>query len=174
LTVSATDVYGTTGCQHFVLDVSAGVTYTTSVSARGAISNKLSGKCMDAADGDFAPGGLIQQWTCGAAVKGVNGADQRFQYVTIKGSDGSAKGYLEAISPSGQVFYVTPTSGAKNAQLALTTSRTTADDMAKVGPYYTFPNTGLVADDAGQSKLNGAKVIGYQQDNGTNQQWSLP
>jgi hypothetical protein len=103
----------------------------------------------------------------------VNGADQRFQIVTIKGSDNSTTGYLEAISPSGQVFYVTPTSGAKNAQLKLTTSRPTADDMAKSGPY-TFPNTGLVADDAGQSKVNGAKVISYQQDNGTNQQWSMP
>lgn len=174
VTVAASDVYGTKAYQHFVLDVSSGVTYTTTVSAQGPISNKLSGKCMDVAGGDFAPGGLIQQWTCGASYNGVKGADQRFQIVTIKGSDNSVKGYLEAISPSGQVFYVTPTSGAKNAQLQLTTSRTAADDMLKSGPYYTFPNTGLVADDAGRSKLNGAKVIDYQQNNGTNQQWSMP
>jgi hypothetical protein len=46
--------------------------------------------------------------------------------------------------------------------------------MVKSGPYYTFPNTGLVADDAGQSKSNGAAVIGFAENNGTNQQWSMP
>jgi hypothetical protein len=108
VTVSATDVYGTKAYQHFVLDVSSGVTYTQTVSARGEISNELSGKCMDVANGLFGRGELVQQYTCGASYNGVKGADQQFQIVTIKGSDGSTKGYLEAISPSGQVFYVTP------------------------------------------------------------------
>lgn len=142
----------------------------STVSGRGGIRNFYSGKCMDVPSGRFAGGTGIQQWTCGAVYDGIPGADQNFQFVTY--SNGSVHtGYLEAISPAGQVFYVTP---AGHGQLELTTARTTADDMAKLGSYYTFPNAGVVADDSGWSKANGAMVIGYPKTGGANQQWSMP
>ena len=170
VSITATDAYGDHGYQRYVMDVSSGVTYTTMLSARGEIKNVHSGKCLDVRNGNFAAGGVLQQWSCGAA----GGANQQFQIVTIKGSDGSMRGYLEAIAPSGQVFYVSSTPGAANAQLDLSTARGAADDMLKSGSYYTFPQTGLVSDVKGASTANGAEVIGYAKDGGTNQQWSMP
>lgn len=144
----------------------------STVSSRGGIKNAYSGKCMDVTGGVFASGTLIQQWTCGAkAPDGVAGGDQQFQFTTY--TNGSARsGYLEAISPAGQVFYVTPNGSGQ--RLELTTAKTSADVMAKSGPYYTFPNSGVVADDAGFSTSNGGKVIGFAQNDGANQQWSMP
>jgi hypothetical protein len=144
----------------------------STVSSRGGIKNAYSGKCMDVTGGVFTTGTLIQQWTCGAkAPDGVAGGDQQFQFTTYTNGSVSS-GYLEAISPAGQVFYVAPDGSGQ--QLQITTSRTTADVMAKSGPYYTFPSTGLVADDAGRSTSNGGKVIGFTQNGGANQQWSMP
>ena len=46
--------------------------------------------------------------------------------------------------------------------------------MANSGSYYTFPWDGrVVADDAGWSTSNG-KVIGFAQNDGVKQQWSMP
>lgn len=170
VTVSATDAYGTRSYSHFVLD--SYVTYTSTLSARGPISNRNSGRCMAVTGARYTAGTGLEQWTCGTTYDGVKDGYENFQIVTIKGSDGSVTAYLEAFSPSGQLFYVNPGTGG---QLTLGTSRTTADDMIKRGSYYTFPNVhNEVADVSGASKANGAEIIGYPQNNGLNQQWSLP
>jgi hypothetical protein len=144
----------------------------STVSSRGEIKNAYSGKCMDVTGGVFTAGTLVQQWTCGAkAPDGTAGGDQQFQFTTY--TNGSVhNGYLEAISPSGQIFYVTPDGSGQ--QMQLWTSPTANNDMAKSGPYYTFPNSDVVADDDGWSQSNGAEVIGYAQNDGANQQWSMP
>lgn len=176
VTVHATDVYGDgSNYQHFVMDVASGVTYTQTVSARGPVKNANSGLCMDVPGGNYAAGTGLQQWACGAVYGGIKGADQNFQIVTLNGSDGSVKAYLEAIGPKGQVFYV---SSANGGQLTLTTAKA---DMLKRGAYYTFPDDTrsttdrpIVAAVDGASKTNGAKVIGWPKNTATYEQWTNP
>lgn len=143
----------------------------------GEISNAHSGKCLDVTGGAFTDGTPLQQWTCGAkSPGGVVGGDQQFDIVT-RTLNGTETGYLAAISPTGSVFYV----NASGGQLTLSSSRSSTTDMLKSGPYYTFPEAAgstatmpIVMDVKGASTTNGAAVIGYPQNHGTNQQWSLP
>jgi hypothetical protein len=154
---------------------------STTVSTVGEISNANSGKCLDVTGGAFTDGTKLQQWTCGAKnAGGVVGGDQQFQ-VVAKDVNGAETGYLEAISPNGNVLYVEAPGGGQPLQL--TSSRSAATDMLKSGPYYTFPEaTGstssapLVMDVQARSLANGAVVQGYAQQstNNANQQWSLP
>lgn len=135
----------------------------------GRISNSYSHKCLDVTGANYAVGGLLQQWACGAN----GGADQQFQIVTYP--DGNS--YLQAVNGNGAVFNVTSLgSTAANRQLVLETpwNGTGNQVMVKSGPYYTFPGDSLAMDDAGYSTSNGAEIIGYPQNGGANQQWSLP
>jgi hypothetical protein len=145
----------------------------------GPVSNANSGKCLDVIGGAFTDGTKLQQWTCGAkSPDGVVGGDQQFEVVT-RTLNGTETGYLETVSPTGNVLYVEAPGAGQPLQL--TSSRSAATDMLKSGPYYTFPEaTGsttsapLVMDVAGASTANGGSVIGYAEHGTTNQQWSLP
>jgi hypothetical protein len=155
---------------------------STTHSAQGPIKNNTSGKCLDVTGGQFTSGTMLQQYTCGASFNGVKGADQKFEIVTDD-VNGAVTGYLEAISPSGTVLYVSaPISGG---QLELSATSGADTDMLKSGPYYTFPEapgsvlsptgtTPMVMDDSGSSTANGAKIISNVLNGGSNQQWSLP
>jgi hypothetical protein len=129
--------------------------------------------------GAFTDGTKLQQWTCGAkSPDGVVGGDQQFEVVT-RTLNGTETGYLETVSPTGNVLYVEAPGAGQPLQL--TSSRSAATDMLKSGPYYTFPEaTGsttsapLVMDVAGASTANGGIVDGWPLHDGTNQQWSLP
>jgi hypothetical protein len=155
---------------------------STTNSAQGPIKNSKSGKCLDVTGGQFTSGTTLQQYTCGASVKGVKGADQKFEIVTHD-VNGAVTGYLEAISPPGTVLYVSaPNSGG---QLELSATRGADTDMLKSGSYYTFPEapgsvlspigtTLMVMDDSGSSTANGAKIISDVQNDGSSQQWSMP
>ena len=155
---------------------------STTHSAQGPIKNNKSGKCLDVTGGQFSSGTRLQQYTCGASFKGIMGADQKFEIVAHD-VNGAVTGYLEAISPSGTVLYVSaPSSGG---QLELSATRGADTDMLKSGPYYTFPEapgsvssptgtTLMVMDDSGSSTANGAKIISNVQNGGSNQQWSMP
>lgn len=150
---------------------------TTTHSAQGPVKNRKSGKCLDVTAGQFTAGTKLQQWTCGAD----GGKDQRFQIVTHD-VNGALSGHLEAISPSGTVLYVS----APGGQLKLSASGGAADtDMLENQGYgqgvYTFPEApgstssgSVVMDDSGASTANGAKIISYAFNNGSNQMWSLP
>lgn len=141
---------------------------TENVTGPGEIKNAYSGKCMDVTSGNYANGTKLQQWTCGAKnPSGVAGGDQQFE--VVKYSNGA--GALVAVNGSKQ-FDVD--GGASGLQLTVNSTFSPNADMLKSGPYYTFPNTDTVADDAGWSTANGGKVISYTLNDGTNQQWSLP
>lgn len=141
----------------------------TATSTTGTITNSYSHKCLDVTNANYADNTVLQQWTCGAN----GGADQHFRI--IKGSDGNS--YLQAVNSSGAVFNVTSLgSETSDRQLVLQTpwNGTGNQVMVKSGPFYTFPGDGLAMDDAGYSTSNGAQIIGYPQNGGTNQEWSLP
>jgi ricin-type beta-trefoil lectin protein len=141
---------------------------TENVTGPGEIKNAYSGKCMDVTSGNYENNTKLQQWTCGAKnPSGVAGGDQQFE--VVKYSNGA--GALVAVDGSKQ-FYVV--GGASGLQLTVNGEFSPNADMLKSGPYYTFPNTDTVADDAGWSTANGGKVISYTLNDGTNQQWSLP
>lgn len=144
------------------------LTYTDTTTTN-TVTNSYSHKCLDVKNANYADGGLLQQWTCGAD----GGADQHFRI--IKGSDGNT--YLQAVSSKGAVFNVTSLGAAtSDRQLVLQApwNGTGNQVMVKSGPFYTFPGDSLVMDDAGASTANGAEIIGYPETGGTNQQWSLP
>jgi hypothetical protein len=141
-----------------------GNTCVLTSSATGEIKNVNSGKCLDVTNGDFATTGDLQQYTCGAA-KGVN---QKFRVVTR--SDGTTA--LQAIAPDGTAYYIT--SSTRGAQLVLHSYYSAGADLARSGSDYEFTNTGLVMDVTGRSKDNGAVVQGWNDNGGTNQQWSMP
>jgi hypothetical protein len=69
--------------------------------------------------------------------------------------------------------------------LELSATRGADTDMLKSGSYYTFPEAPgsslspagtrlMVMDDSGSSTANGAKIISGVQNDGSNQQWSMP
>lgn len=130
----------------------------------GLIRNYHSGLCLDVTGGDYRPGAPLQQWECGAR----DGADQHF--LIERRTDGT--GDLLARSPAGLLLGVAAV--GRGDQLILTLSR---PDMIKLGSYYTFPSPlgpTLTMDVEDASTGNGAHVIGWSQDGGTNQQWSNP
>jgi hypothetical protein len=143
-----------------------GDTCITSQSATGQVENVNSGKCLDVTNGNFAGG--LQQYTCGASFDGVKGADQKFRIVTR--SDGTSA--LQAVAPDGTAYYVT--SSTRGAQLVLRPYYSSGADMVRSGSFYTFPKTGLVADVTARSRENNAVVQGWNDNGGTNQQWSMP
>ena len=148
-----------------------GATPQTTTIGPGYIKNFHSGKCLDVTAGNYTAGGRLQQWTCGAIGRGVPGGDQKFTLITFPGGQSE----LEANSSNGtQEFFVT--SSGQGMQLALSQ---TPQDLIKSGPYYEFAPSGPtttreVMDVKGQSTANGALVIGWPLNKGTNQQWSLP
>jgi hypothetical protein len=152
---------------------------TTTVSAQGQIKNRSSGKCLDVTGGQFVVGTKLQQYTCGASYEGVKGADQKFEIVTHD-VNGAMTGYLEAVSLSGTVLYVS----APGGQLVLSATRSAETDMLESGGdpgCYTFPEapgstlaTPVVMDDSGSGAANGNKIISYPLNYGFNQVWSMP
>ncbi|HEX6454523.1 MAG TPA: RICIN domain-containing protein [Trebonia sp.] len=140
-----------------------GNTCVLSHTGPGYVVNVNSGKALDVTNGDFAQGGMLQQWTKGAR----GGADQQFEIV----NESNGNSYLVAVS-GGKSYYVT--SSAQGKPLTLSTYPSADAVVKRSGPYYEFVNTGLVMDVTGRSKLNGAAVQGYKLLDGTNQQWSLP
>ena len=141
---------------------------TETVTGPGEIKNAASGKCMDVTSGAYATGTKLQQWTCGAkSPSGVAGGDQQFEVATYSNGVGA----LFAVDGSRQLYVE---AGENGSQLTLNSTGLSGAEMLKSGPYYTFPQADVVADDAGWSTANGGKVIGYQQNDGANQQWSLP
>lgn len=182
VTVTATNAYGQSGSQQFTLTVKPAVTYTAGYNGgEGVIRNAYSGKYLNVMASTYATGSKIAQWDSTGA------SHEKFQIVTLTGSDGSKAGYLEAIAPNGTKWFVVANGtgqltlgGQAPAYLTDAAGEGTAiasssEDMLKSGPYYTFPNDGgKVADDSGWSLKNGASVISYAKNNGQNQQWSLP
>lgn len=190
VTVHAKDVYGDgSAYQHFVLDIhpaAPAVTYTvTGNGTAGQVKNVHSGKFLNVASGSYATGNKLIQWDNSGK------SHEKFQVFTVTGSDGSKTGFLEAEGPGGNYLVTAsgegeltlgaqaPTlSGATSAAFATSLQKGGSNagaDMLKSGSYYTFPNdSGYVMDVSGQSTANGAKVIAYKKNNGTNQQWSLP
>jgi hypothetical protein len=144
-----------------------GTTFAPSFSTQGLISNAYSHKCLDVTAGNYAAGGLLQQYTCGASAGGVSGANQKFRIIGYP--DGTSS--LQAVNTAGDVIMCV-VSSTKGAQLTL--ANCAGQTVAKSGPYYKFPVTGLVMDDTGWSTANGAKVQGWTQTGGLNQQWSMP
>lgn len=162
-------------------------TYTAALNgAEGVVQNAHSGKYLNVSASTYATGSKLVQWGSGGA------SHEKFEVVTVTGSDGSKAGYLEAVGPNGN-YLVTASGGGQltlgavaPASLADAKSATFAKslqsggsnasaDMLKSGSYYTFPNDGgYVMDDSGQSTANGAKIIAYAKNGGKNQQWSLP
>jgi Ricin-type beta-trefoil lectin domain len=136
--------------------------------AAGAISSftDYSWSCLDNSNFNWAAGNPLQLWQCGAG----GGADQQFQFATSGGQQ-----VLQAIAPAGKPqgpwcvtdhgfrgrLTIEPCTGSVNQQ------------VSKHGPYYVFGD-GNVMDDAGFNARNGAAVIGYTQNGGRNQHWSLP
>lgn len=150
-----------------------GQTIHSATTGPGMIRNTGSGKCLDVTAGVFASGTKLQQWTCGAKnPAGVPGGDQQFSLVGTT-ANGQTYGNLQTTGPDGNVFYVV--SNGLRGQLTLSSSPA---PVSKTGPYYQFIQQGtsgnLAMDVKGASTLNGAAVIGYLLNRGTNQQWSLP
>jgi hypothetical protein len=146
-----------------------GFALSFSSSSVGTITNSSSHKCLDVKNANYTDNAVLQQWACGAD----GGADQQFRVINT--SDGNS--YLQAVNAAGAVLNVTSLGPDKSdRQLVLETpgNGTGNQVMAKKGPFYTFPGDNLVMDDAGSSTANGAEIIGYPQNGGTNQQWSLP
>lgn len=182
--VTATDAYGDTGNQTFTWTVKAApapVTYTVAVNGTaGQIKNVHSGKFLNVAASSYATGSKLIQWDNSGK------SHEKFQVVTIKGSDNSSYGFLEALGPNNG-NYVVKASGEGQLTLGekvpadrgtssfITGLKAAGEDMLKTGSYYTFPgDSNYVMDVSGQSTANGAKVIAYPNNKGTNQQWSLP
>ncbi len=135
----------------------------------GEVVNSYSHKCLDVKNAHYTDNAVLQQWNCGAA----GGADQQFRVINT--SDGTS--YLQAVNTAGAVLNVTSLGSARtDRQLVLETpgNGTGNQVMVKKGSFYTFPGDQLVMDDAGYSTANGAQIIGYPQNGGKNQQWSLP
>jgi hypothetical protein len=143
-----------------------GATCVVGTTAVGMIKNPASQKCLDVTAGDFAVGGKLQEWACGAEYKGVAGADQQFEIVNY--SNKTAE--LVAVSPSGSKFYVT-TSG-DDGQLVLASHSSAGSDLSKQGPFYVFPKVDLAMNATGSG--NGSEVVGSEPDGSTAQQWSMP
>lgn len=185
VTVTATNAYGQSASQAFTLTVKSAtpaVTWTASKNGgTGTIRNAHSGKYMNVMASTYATGSKIAQWGAAGA------SHEKFQIVTLTGSNGTKAGYLEAIAPDGGKWFVVANGGGQlqlggKAPAYLTdaaaegaTIAKSPEDMLKSGSYYTFPNDGgKVADDSRQSLANGAPVIAYAKNGGKNQQWSLP
>jgi hypothetical protein len=139
-------------------------TTTTTTSAIGTVKNKYSGKCLDV-PGTYVAGTKLQQWACNG-----NGFDQEWQLVTVKTGKHVTGQYLQAVNNSDTPVALYVKDSGKGSQLTLTSTPTTAKPS---GQYVLFGD-GLVMDDAGWSKANGAHIISWPKNGGTNQHWSLP
>jgi len=181
---TATSPDGTSGSDYFAVTITAAARYKATVNgSAGLIRNVYSGKYLNVMANTYAAGSKIAQWDTSG--KG----HERFEIISVEGTSGgevvSEAGYLEAISPSGAKFYVVP-DGTGQLRLGprvpaspnLADIAASPEAMLKYGSHYTFLNDwngdgADVMDDAGGT-ANGTPVIAYPDNDGKNQQWSLP
>lgn len=141
---------------------------STTIAGPGPISSfsDYSRSCLDVRNADWASGGQLQLWTCGADA----GRDQQAILVSFNGHE-----VLGFLVPSGlpQGPWCVTDNGV-GQRLTITGCTGNANQqISKQGPYYKFAD-GTVMDDAGYATYNGAPVIDYAQNFGRNQRFSLP
>jgi hypothetical protein len=180
VTVTATDVYGQTGSSEFGYSISPAGSFTAVGGTNSKVENVYSGKYLNVMADTYATGSKLAQWDASGA------SHETFQLVTIKyTSTGRVAGsYLQAESPDGKWYYVTAsgddqlTLGAEVAHpstAALASVLVSNEDVEWAYGNFTFLlDTGHVADDSGWSMANGAPVIAYPGNGGTNQEWTMP
>lgn len=169
ITETATDQYGAVTSSKLTLIVTANKIFSNE-SAIGRISNWFSGRCLDNSNFTWVSGNPLQQWLCGAA----GSADQNFQLVDNNGTTN-----LLAIAPAGKPqgpWCVTANTipGSKQLTIQACGNGVGNQVVEKHGPYYEFPGTGQVMDNKAFGKWNGNPVLGFEQNGGQNQKWSMP
>lgn len=127
------------------------------------VVNDKSGKCMDNSDFNWVNGNPVQQWTCGAS----GGVDQNLRLVDTNGYEA-----LAFVQPgSATPWYVTE-DGFRGQLTISDVPDESAQALTETNGVFTFTTSGLVADDKGQSVSDGAEVIGYTYNAGSNQVWT--
>lgn len=160
------------------------ITYFAVGSTSGKIENVYSGKYLNVMADTYALGSKVAQWDISGA------SHETFQFVLIENTDAANGvnlidgGYLQAEAPDGKWYYVTASGEDQltlGAQVAHPTSSVLGSVLASDAdaqwspPGFDFPNDGFYfADDSGWSTANGAPVIAYPHNGGTNQQWIMP
>jgi hypothetical protein len=181
---TATSPDGTSRSVYFAVTITHAATYKATANGHaGLIRNAHSGKYLRVMANAYAAGSKIAQWD-------VSGkSHETFEIIIVEGTSGgkvvSEAGYLEAISPSGAKFYVVP-DGTGQLRLGprvparpdLADIAASPEAMLKYGSYYPFLNDwngdgADVMEDSGGT-ANGTPVIAYPQNDGKNQQWSMP
>jgi Ricin-type beta-trefoil lectin domain len=139
------------------------------LTATGEVSAFLnfSASCLDNSNFTWANGNYQQLWTCGAS----GGQDQNFRLAVYNGAD-----VLQSVAPSTKSDAPwCVTASVPTAQLTIQACTGTGGQVVKKsGAYYIFTAISDAMTVSGSNTANGTPIIAYPQNNGRNQQWSLP